>query len=166
MKTLYLIRHAKSSWEDLDLSDPERPLNERGQRDAPRMGKRLKEKEVTPDLMLSSPAVRALITCQVIAGVLGYPEENIQTDKRLYHADEDDLLAVLRELNDNLDMVLIFGHNPGLTVFANSLLNEHILNVPTCGIVCGQLKIKSWKDSKPGCGKLEFFDFPKRNIRK
>ncbi|MDZ7649748.1 MAG: histidine phosphatase family protein [Cytophagales bacterium] len=89
MKTLYIIRHAKSCWDNLDLSDFERPLNDRGKKDAPRMGKRLKERRVTPDVMLSSPATRALVTCQEIAKVLGFPEEKIKTDKRLYHASED-----------------------------------------------------------------------------
>ena len=165
MKTLYLVRHAKSSWDDLDLKDINRPLNERGKKDAPRMGKRLKEKRVFPDLMLSSPAVRALSTCREIAKSLGYLEENIKTDKRLYHASEDQLLKIVQELNDLNDdeeVVMIFGHNPGLTEFANSLLGENIENIPTSGVIASEIKVKFWKDTKFGSGELKFFDFPKK----
>lgn len=163
MKTLFLVRHAKSSWDNPELRDIDRPLNERGKKDAPKMGRRLKEREVAPDLMLSSPANRALTTCKEIAKILGYTNERLKTDKRIYHASEDELLLVLSELNDNFKVVMLFGHNPGFTYFANLLFNEHIMNIPTCGIVAGKLKIKSWKEITPGCGKLEFFDFPKRN---
>ena len=166
MKTLYLIRHAKSSWDDTYLKDQDRPLNERGKKDAPRMGKRLKEKKVFPDLMLSSPAVRALDTCKAIAKSLGYPEEKIKTDKRLYHASEDQLLKIVQEikdLHDDEEVVMIFGHNPGLTVFANSLVNEDIDNIPTCGIIASKMNINFWKDTKFGSGEMKFFDFPKKN---
>jgi phosphohistidine phosphatase len=166
MKTLYLVRHAKSSWDDLELSDFDRPLNKRGQKDAPQMGKRLKERQVTPDVMLSSAANRALTTCKEIATVLGFPQEKIKTDKRLYHADEEQILKVLSEVKDSPrdseEVVMIFGHNPGLTEFANSLLNETIMNIPTCGVVHGTLNIEHWKDIQFGCGEILHFDFPKK----
>lgn len=166
MKQLYLIRHAKSSWDHPGLSDFDRPLNKRGERDAPRMGKRIKEREVAPDLMLSSPANRALTTCKEIAKILGYAKERIKTDERLYHADEDDMLHVLSEQTDNNEIIFLYGHNPGLTTFANELFNQNIPNIPTCGIVAGKLNISSWKEIELGCGKMELFDFPKRNKRK
>lgn len=159
---IYLIRHAKSSWDNPEIRDFDRPLNERGLRDAPHMGKRLKEREVTPNLMLTSPAKRALTTCKEIARILGYEEERIKTDERIYHADEEELFQVLSELNDNQNTVILFGHNPGFTYFANSLFSERIQNIPTCGIVAGKLKIDSWKEIKAGCGMMEFIDFPKR----
>jgi phosphohistidine phosphatase len=164
MKTLYVIRHAKSSWDDTDLSDFDRPLNERGKRDAPRMGKRLKEKSVHPDLMLSSPAKRAWSTCKRIAEVLGYPEENIKADKGLYHANEDNILAILRKIDDKYNTVLIFGHNPGLTDFINSLSRDKkmkIFNIPTCGIVAFSLDVEHWNLIDYGNGKFLFFDYPK-----
>ncbi len=167
MKTLYLIRHAKSSWDDPELGDFERPLNKRGKRDAPSMAKRLKEKRVTPDIMISSPATRAHATCIEFAKILGFNMEKIKTDRRLYHANEDQILAVVRELKDRArdeeEIVLLFGHNPGLTGFANDLVNEYIDNIPTCGIVKAKLKIELWKDADYGCGELDFFDFPKSN---
>jgi len=163
MKTLYIVRHAKSSWDDPDLDDFNRPLNKRGEKDAPRMGKRLKEKEITVDLMISSPATRALKTCKAIAKVLEYSKEKIVQVKNLYHADEDAIFSVLKNIHEPNNVVMIFGHNPGLTEFANTLLNETIMNIPTAGVVAGKLKIDSWKNIKPGCGELLFFDFPKKS---
>lgn len=166
MKKLFIIRHAKSSWDDPDQDDFDRPLNKRGLKDAPRMGKRLKEKRVTPDIMLSSPAERALATCQAIAYALRFDQSKIKTDKRLYHAHEDRILEVIRGLKDSPrdgeEVALIFGHNPGLTEFVNSLLNTTIENIPTCGIVAAELPVERWQDVTFGCGKMLFFDFPKR----
>ena len=165
MKTLYLIRHAKSSWDEPNQDDFDRPLNKRGKKDAPNMAKRLKEKRVTPDFMITSPAKRALDTCQEFTKILGYDKDKIKTDQRLYHANEDQILTVIRELKDRdgdeEEIVLIFGHNPGLTEFANILLNECIDNIPTCGILKAHLKIDEWKDARFGCGQLEFLDSPK-----
>ena len=164
MKTLYLIRHAKSSWDAPDQEDFERPLNKRGKKDAPNMAKRLKEKRVTPDLMITSPATRALDTGKEFAKILAYDNDKIKTDKRLYHANEDQILTVIRELKDrdrDEEVVLLFGHNPGLTEFANVLLNESIDNIPTCGIAKAHLNIDRWKDASFGCGTLTSFDFPK-----
>lgn len=165
MKKLIIIRHAKSSWDNPDLDDFDRPLNKRGLKDAPRMGKRLKEKRITPDVMLSSPAERALATCQAIASVLQFDQSKIKTDKRLYHAHEDEILHVVRNLKDSPrdseEVVMIFGHNPGLTAFANALMNETIDNIPTCGIVAAELPVERWQDVTFGCGKMLFFDFPK-----
>lgn len=166
MKKLYIVRHAKSSWDDTELDDFDRPLNKRGLKDAPRMGKRLREKRITPDIMLSSPAVRAITTCHAIAAVLQFEESKIKTDKRLYHANEDQILEVIRGLNDSIrdneEVVFIFGHNPGLTEFVNSLLNTTIDNIPTCGVVATELPVERWQDVTFGCGKMLFFDFPKR----
>lgn len=165
-KKLYLVRHAKSSWENLSIKDFDRPLNERGMRDAPRMGKRFKEREITVDLMISSPALRAISTCHEIAAILGYPLERIKTDQRLYHASEESLYTILRQTDDRFGVVMAFGHNPGFTDFANSLLSEHLMNIPTCGIVGSTLFIDSWSNMMPGCGAMDFFDFPKKNKRK
>lgn len=164
MKTLYIIRHAKSSWDDPSLDDFSRPLNERGEKDAPRMGKRLKEKAITADLMISSPAKRALKTCKAIAKILEYPKEKILEEKRLYHASDAHILSILKTVKEPHDVIMIFGHNPGLTEFANSLLNQTIMNIPTAGVVAGKLDIETWKEIKFGCGQLLFFDFPKSKV--
>ena len=163
MKTLFIIRHAKSSWDASNLDDYERPLNDRGKRDAPRMGKRFKEKDIHPDLLLSSPAKRALSTAKRIAKELKYSKDDIKTDRRLYHADEETILTVIREIKDNKNVVMVFSHNPGLTEFVNTLMNGEldIDNVPTCGVVAFQFDLVSWKDVDWGKGKLLFFDYPK-----
>jgi phosphohistidine phosphatase len=147
----------------MDLRDFDRPLNDRGLKDAPYMGNRLKERGVHPDLMISSPAVRALTTCRALATALGYPEEKIKADKRLYHAAEDKLLTVIKECRNFQDpgVILVVGHNPGLTEFANRLLDDAIDNIPTCGIIAGELNIESWYDLAWGCGEREFFETPR-----
>lgn len=164
MKMLYIIRHAKSSWDSPLLNDFDRPLNERGERDAPRMGKRLKEKKPVVDLFLSSPAKRAFTTAEKIAEFLNYPEEKIKTDRALYHAEDGEILQIVKELSDKHDVVFLFGHNPGLTDFVNRLTDAVIDNVPTCGVVACKLNIESWRQTDWGTGKVEFFDYPKKKV--
>jgi phosphohistidine phosphatase len=162
MKILYLIRHAKSSWDDPLQDDFDRPLNSRGRRDAPRMGKRLKEREVHPDLMISSPAARAISTCEIIAEKIGYPLPNIHSDKRLYHPSEETILQVVHEMNNANDEVILFSHNPGLTAFVNRInRNVVIENIPTCGIVALEFEVASWSHITWKTATVKFFDFPK-----
>ncbi len=161
MKTLILVRHAKSSWDDPYQADHDRPLNERGERDAPRMGKRLKEKEITPDLIISSTATRARETAIKITQSLGVQESRIQTNKNLYHADEDMMLRLIRKLPDTADCVMLFGHNPGLTDFSNAMTEDFIDNIPTCGVVQIACPVDAWSQVDFGGGKVVFFDYPK-----
>lgn len=163
MKTLYIIRHAKSSWDNPGQPDFERGLNDRGKRDAPRMGKRLKEKEIHPHVMLSSPAKRAYATAKRIAKVLNYPKKSIKTESQLYHAGEDVLLSSVQSINDKHEIAFLFGHNPGLTEFVNALAETDpgIDNIPTCGIVAFKLAVDSWKQVTWHSAKLAFFDYPK-----
>lgn len=165
MKYLYLVRHAKSSWDDLSIRDVKRPLNDRGKRDAPRMAKRLKEKEVAIDQMVTSHAVRALATCKSFCEILKYSQDHIRIEESLYHASEDGMLQIVHELKDSVDAVMIFAHNPGLTDFVNSLTGERIPNVPTTGIVACAFDVDSWKDITWGSGKMLFFDYPKSRVR-
>src|SRR5437762_9041010 len=124
MKTLILVRHAKSSWDDTSLPDKDRPLNNRGKRDAPKMGERLAKRGAKPDLILSSPAKRALKTAEIIAKKLDYKRKDIVVDDRLYAVKPDDLLGVIRKLGDKLERVMVFGHNPELTELAHRLSSE------------------------------------------
>ena len=113
-------------------------------------------------MMISSPAERALSTCLIIADKIGYRLPDVHTDRRLYHANEEQLLSVVRGLSDANDEIAIFGHNPGLTDFVNKLNNDFVSdNIPTCGIVCMNLPVESWKEVKWGTGEVDFFDFPK-----
>jgi phosphohistidine phosphatase len=161
MKTLYLVRHAKSSWDFPYLSDAERPLSDRGKRDAPEMGRRLSEKNILPDLMLSSPAKRALITSEYMADALNYPKTKIAKDKAIYHAGEATLLRVIQEVNEHVKSLMLFGHNPGFTDFANAIANLDIDNIPTSGVLACKFEVTHWSDIKLGSGELLFFDFPK-----
>ncbi|MDX1627444.1 MAG: histidine phosphatase family protein [Fulvivirga sp.] len=161
MKTLYLVRHAKSSWDYPELSDEERPLNKRGQRDAPDMGERLAKQGIFPDLMLSSPAKRAFTTCKIIAKQLEYPKEAIQTDKRIYHAGVSTLLKVVRDTDNTWNTLMLFGHNPGFTDFANELTGDDLENIPTCGIYACDFEVDDWHQVSLGNGKRIFYDFPK-----
>lgn len=165
MKTLYVIRHAKSSWDDPTLSDFDRPLNNRGKKDAPEMGKRLKQRKVLPDLFLSSPAERARTTCYAIAEELGYPESKIKTDKNLYHAEDAEILRIIQSLDNKYACVWIFGHNPGLTDFVNLLADAGIDNIPTCGVVACSLNVQSWDEVSRKKGVVTFFDFPKKKYQ-
>jgi phosphohistidine phosphatase len=161
MKTLYLVRHAKSSWNNITLPDFERPLNERGRKDAPSMALRLKRKKIHVDHLISSPAIRALTTCREFCRIWGLTEKDYSTDKKIYHATADTLLETIKYLDDRHDAVMLFGHNPGITQFANLLFNTAIENIPTTGIVAGSLNISSWEKCEPGLGELIFFDYPR-----
>ena len=163
MKRLYLVRHAKSSWDDPDLSDIDRPLNKRGKKDAPIMGERLKnEHKAKPDLIISSPAKRAIRTARIIAKELGYSEEKIEIKDSLYASGVTAMLNVIHYLDDSLDEVMLFGHNPDLTSLANYLSNQQVDNIPTCGVFCVDFDVKSWQDIEKGKGIFKFFDYPKK----
>lgn len=149
MKTLLLVRHAKSSWGDPSLPDRERPLNERGKRDAPRMGKRLAELGVKPDVILSSPARRAFKTARILAGELGYKREDIRVDTRLYAAQPEVLLHVIRELCVGKKCVMLVGHNPELTETAHRY-SAAITHLPTCAVAEFAFAAGSWADALAG----------------
>ncbi len=143
MKTLILVRHAKSSWDDPALADEERPLDARGERDAPKVGKRLAKAGAKPDLILSSPAKRALTTARVIAKELGYKRKKIVVDDRLYAAEADVVLDVIQRLGNEADSVMLFGHNPELTELAHRLSSK-IKRMPTCAVAEFTFDVNSW----------------------
>jgi phosphohistidine phosphatase len=162
MKTLFLIRHAKSSWGDTALPDKDRPLNDRGRRDAPKMGERLAKRDVKPDLILSSPAMRALKTAEIIAKKLDYRRKDIVVDDRFYAVAADDLLDVIHKLDDKLERVMLFGHNPELTELAHRLSSK-ITHMPTCAVAEFTFDAKSWsKIGKVKPAKVAL-DYPKRS---
>lgn len=164
MKTLYLIRHAKSSWKDRSLDDFDRPLNKRGNRDAPLMGELLQERSPVPELILSSPALRAITTAHIIADAIGYPRGKILTDEAIYLASVDTLLEIIRNIHDRYSSVFMFGHNPGFTDLGNELTNSQIDNLPTAGLFHVEFDLSSWQDVAPGRGRLAAFEFPKKHL--
>lgn len=145
MKTLFLVRHAKSSRDDPLLPDRDRPLNERGMRDAPKVGAQLARRDARPDLIISSPARRALATAEIFAGKLDYRLKDIVVEDRLYAATPDDLLAVVHELDDRVKRVMLFGHNPELTELAHRL-SARIDDMPTCAVVEFAFDTRSWSN--------------------
>ena len=164
MKVVYLVRHAKSSWDEIDLDDINRPLNDRGKIDAPEMGQRLKKQGIKPDVMISSPAKRARTTAKKIAEEIEYPEDNILIDDGFYHGDMNSMLSRIKTLPEEVNKVMLFGHNPTLTEFANALCGISIYNIPTCGIVAIEFENVTWKQIEYKKGKLVLFDYPKKNI--
>jgi phosphohistidine phosphatase len=145
MKTLFLVRHAKASRDNPALPDHERPLHERGHEDAPLMGGRLAQRHVKPDLIISSPAVRALSTAQAFAHALGYEPQRIASEARLYASTADTLLAVVRSLDKKLDCVMLFSHNPQLSELAQQLSGE-VSYLNTCAVLELRYDTKSWSD--------------------
>lgn len=163
-RTLVLIRHAKSDWSTPGQTDYERSLNERGKRDAPVMGQRLRQKNIIPDLILSSPAKRAASTAKLVAPEVGYEEGKIQWIEKLYHCPsfmfEDVLIGAA--IADDVKTVFVFAHNPGITDFANDTTPHlNIANIPTCGMVAMTFTAEHWNDFPLAKHSLLFFDYPK-----
>ncbi|RZK22387.1 MAG: histidine phosphatase family protein [Hymenobacter sp.] len=164
MKTLYLMRHAKSSWSFDDLSDRERPLNDRGRDDAPRMGQALAARHLTLDLIVSSPAVRALSTAVLVARELKYPHDSIKVEPDIYEAEVATLLAVINELPDAANSVLLTGHNPTITDVANHLSPSPLSGeMPTAGVLCLHFQTERWAEVQRANAEFYFFDYPKNS---
>ncbi|MFK7982302.1 MAG: histidine phosphatase family protein [Saprospiraceae bacterium] len=163
MKTVYFIRHAKSSWSDMSLRDFDRPLNKRGTRDAPFMAAKLLEFGVKPDAIISSPANRAITTATHFAKALDILPTNILQKPEIYHAYATTILEVIQAQSNDVNTILIFGHNPGFTMIANMFKGgAHIDNVPTCGIVKVVAEKKKWSNFTPKNGMVKEFHFPKQ----
>jgi len=162
MRSLYLVRHAKSSWDSPELSDHQRPLNKRGKKDAPKMGKLLRERNELPDLMISSTAKRAFSTAKRIAEELGYKIKDIEKNEMLYMADTNEYYNIIRKAPKKVYKLMLFSHNYGITYFANNISNSNIDNIPTCGVVRIDFEIDSWKDIENQKGNLIYFEYPKK----
>ena len=156
MKSLYLVRHAKSSWKDPTLDDFDRPLNKRGKHDAPLMAQKLYEMGIKPDIILSSPAKRALKTAKIFAKTLDVP---LQTDQRLYEAMPSDFREVMHEVFKTHDNVMLVSHNPGLTMFNDEISDIPIYNIPTAGVV--GVGFETY-DTAFTDGKQLFYIYPKK----
>ncbi|HVG41393.1 MAG TPA: histidine phosphatase family protein [Chitinophagaceae bacterium] len=163
MKTLIIVRHAKSSWEEIGQKDIDRPLNGRGKKDAPEMAKRLKKKEVKIDLFLSSPAKRAKKTAKHFAEEYNVKKDEIKIEEKLYEAASQTFYDVVKGLPDKHDAVALFSHNPGITEFVNSLTSVHTDNMPTCGVFAVRANIDNWAQFKEKDKEFLFFDYPKNS---
>ena len=161
MKTLTLLRHAKSSWKDPHLTDRERPLNKRGKRDAPVMGRRMLKAGIRPSLIVSSPAVRAWKTAKIVARELNYPREFLQREDDLYLASLDDLIDVVAGQDQGFNSLMLVAHNPGITDFANYLSPGLTNNLPTAGVVSVLIDRDDWLLYERPRTKLIVYDYPK-----
>jgi phosphohistidine phosphatase len=159
-KQLFIIRHAKSDWDNPRLADFDRPLNKRGHRDAPAMAKKLLKRHVIPQHLVSSPANRAITTAEYFADTLQLDKKRIQQEKNIYEASSSRLLEVINKLDNHYDVIAIFGHNPGVSNLTINLCNKHI-ELPTCGIAFIKFPFDDWKMISNGTGELGFFDYPK-----
>ena len=161
MKTLLIIRHAKSSWDNATLNDIDRPLNDRGKRDGPVMAGRLIKAGVRIDLFVSSPAKRARSTAEMFIREFGKKERDILLVPQLYHAQVQDFKEVVAGLDDQYDTAALFSHNPGITTFANILTSVRLDNMPTCSIFAVTGAATSWKEFLSTGTTFWFFDYPK-----
>ena len=164
MRTLTLVRHAKSSWKDASLRDRDRPLNKRGQRDAPKMGRRIEAAGIRPSLIISSPARRAWTTAKIVAREIGYPTEFMQREDDLYLASLDRLLDVVAAQDKGFMNIMLFGHNPGFTDFANFLVPGLTHNLPTAGVVSVEIDQDDWNLYEQPETKLLVHDWPKKHL--
>jgi phosphohistidine phosphatase len=164
MKTLILVRHAKSSWNTAGLSDFDRPLNDRGKKDAPEMAKRLKDHGVKVDLFVSSPAKRAKKTAKYFAEEFETKKDEIVLIDELYAANVATFVKVVENLKDSADTVALFSHNPDITEYVNTLTNVRVDDMPTCAMFAVQADTERWSEFEKAEKKFLFFDYPKNPL--
>lgn len=163
MKYLTFIRHAKSDWDNSSSTkDIDRTLNERGRRVAPKMGVKLKELNLKPDYVVSSPSVRTRETVELVIEHLDFDLEKVEYIDELYEASTRNISNVINSLDEACNDVILVGHNPDLTYMCEYLSNEVLDNIPTCGVVRISFDIDSWKMIVKGLGKMEYFVYPKQ----
>jgi phosphohistidine phosphatase len=160
-KQLLVIRHAKAEEADFKKPDFKRALSHRGEKNAQEMAKRLKRKDLYPQILYSSPALRAISTARFFADELGIAQSEIIQDQEIYEALTDTLLHCINQLDDQADFVALFGHNPAITDLVNKFCGADIYNIPTCGIALMQFPFDSWNMLSVGTGELMLYDYPK-----
>jgi phosphohistidine phosphatase len=164
MKTLILVRHAKSSWDSQVSSDFDRPLNDRGKEDAPEMARRLKDKNIKIDLFVSSTAKRARRTARYFAEAYDVKKDEIMLVDDLYLATQTAFISTVKSFEDKYETAALFSHNPGITEFASSLTNVRVDDMPTCAIFAVQADTDTWKEFLTSEKKFLFFDYPKNPL--
>jgi phosphohistidine phosphatase len=164
LRTLFLIRHAKSNWDSPGLRDYDRPLDQRGLRDAPLMADLLVKRNIQPDLIVSSSAKRAMTTAQFFAAAFGLPPEKLILNKDIYEAFSTTVYQIISKFPDDAATVMLFGHNPTFTDIANDFSEDFIGNVPTCGIVQIESTANSWAEFSELNSKVTACFFPKEQL--
>lgn len=163
MKTLFVLRHAKSSWNDANLSDFERPLNRRGRETAPFMGDLIQNKNLVPEVIICSPAERAKETAMLVKKSAGFDVE-IEFNERIYESSTHNLLYIIGKINDDFDSAMIVGHNPGFEGIVETLCGNYE-RMPTATLAVIDLNCESWNDVKPNCGNLREILRPKEQMK-
>lgn len=161
MKTLYLVRHAKSSWKDLSLQDRDRPLNKRGKRDGPVMARHVADKVDCPDQFISSLSRRTQDTAIYFLEAFGRKLDELILSEELFHGYEEDINNVILKTSDKHDAIMLFIHNPGITDYVNELTGADIFNIPTCGVAAITLDTNSWAEIGKCKAELLFYFYPK-----
>jgi phosphohistidine phosphatase len=162
MLQLTLIRHAKSSWDNPALSDFDRPLNKRGMKNAPLMGKIINKRGLAFEQIVTSPALRAITTAHLIAGKTRFPEENIEQRQELYGASVHALLNCVQSLDNQYKRIALVAHNPGVTDFCNYLSGESIANLPTCAVAVIEFDLDDWRAVDQDMGRLVLYEYPRK----
>ena len=160
-KRLYLTRHAKSDWAQLGIDDVDRPLNERGKKDAPNMAQNMKNMGYRVDCIISSHANRAFETATCFHA--HYPDAILVKEHQLYHADIDEIIHTCLELDAGVNNVMMVCHNPGITYFANVICGANLNNVPTCGVLVIDIETDDWTSIDMSKFTLHQFLYPKMN---
>jgi phosphohistidine phosphatase len=164
-KTLHIVRHAKSSWDYENISDIDRPLKLKGIQCAYEMARRIKIRNTIPELIITSPANRAIHTAIIFARLFEFPPNKIIIEEGLYATEEDYILKLIKKTDNSVSSLMIFGHNPEFTNFANIFVKDAIDNISTAGIVSLVFDIEKWKDISKKKLISELFDFPKKNLQ-
>ena len=162
MKQLTLVRHAKSSWDLPEMEDYYRPLNPRGVKNAYAIGDELAIRGVFPDVVITSPAVRAMNTAIILSRKLDFPLERMEANANMYEASVTDVMKIMSSINDSVSHAMLVGHNPTLTMLINRLQKKPLDNLPTCGVYHLELDISSWSEIYDAKGKVQFALFPKQ----
>ncbi len=162
MKKIYIIRHAKSSWKDLDMDDFDRPLKKRGKDDIKLVANWLKKRDIKPDIVLCSPAIRAKMTLKILKKVLDIKKEAIVFDRGIYMAKTRYLIELISDIDDRYDTLFLIGHNPSLSELAEYLCDMSMTDIPTSGVVAVKFDIDKWSKIKNKKGDMLFFVSPKK----
>lgn len=162
MKTLYVVRHAKSAWDDLRLTDKERTLNERGRHDAPKMAKYVAKHHPHPHVLISSTATRAWSTAEAFVDAFELSKNHVIQTDTIYEAPLMSLLGVITAIEDKHDRAMLVGHNPGVTELVRYLSGDNFTHMPTCGVVMLTFPhASSWQEIGKGTGSIKAFLYPK-----
>ena len=165
-KQLVLVRHAKSSWKQIHLQDDKRPIKKSGLRDIEITATAFQKEKIKPDVIISSPAVRAYDTAKIVAGKIKYKVTAIKKDPRIYESNRLQLMRVIREQADKINCIVLVGHDPSMVNLLIHLTDEKMEKLPTSGIACIEFNMKSWTEISKKKGKLVYFVYPKKLIPK